>query len=240
MIKRFICAVLLLGSLLNAQQIYATFDVTADKSAKLAFNASGIVDTVSVDIGSVVKKGDILATLDNAETKALLNVYKTTLKFTEKDYERQIKIRNIIDQEKFDSYAKAYESAKAQVAYQQTLVDKTILKAPFEGIIISKDIERGDVVSAQAVKTVFKIQSRNKRKLILWFDQKYHKEVKVGDLYRYKLDGDEKEYEGMISKVYPYADTKSRKIGAEVETSGILTGLFGEGYIYTKQKGTDE
>ncbi len=240
MIKRFICAFLLLGSLLNAQQIYATFDVTADKSAKLAFNASGIVDTVSVDIGSVVKKGDILATLDNKETKALLNVHKTILKFTEKDYRRQIKIKNIIDKEKFDSYAKAYESAKAQVVYQQTLLDKTILKAPFEGTIISKAIEKGDVVSAQAVKTAFKIESRNKRKLILWFDQKYHSKVKVGDLFRYKLDGGEKEYEGRISKVYPYADAQRRKIGAEVETSKILTGLFGEGYIFTEQKGLDE
>ena len=60
---------------------------------------------------------------------------------------------------------KHYESAKAQVVYQQTLLDKTILKAPFEGTIISKAIEEGDVVSAQAVKKpLFKIESRNNRK----------------------------------------------------------------------------
>ena len=33
---------------------------------------------------------------------------------------------------------------------------------------------------------------------------------------------------------------KEGKIGAEVETSKILTGLFGEGYIFTEQKGLDE
>ena len=64
--------------------------------------------------------------------------------------------------------------------------------------------------------------------------QKYHSVVKVGDTFNYKLDGDEKEYRGIISKIYPYADTKTRKIGAEVLTNSMLVGLFGDGYITSK------
>lgn len=232
--RNIILGVLLFTSGLFAQQIYATFDVVALKKANVAFSSSGIVDKLYVDIGSVVKEGDTLAILDNDDRKALLNIKKTTLKFAKKDLERQKKIQNIIDKEKFDRYASKYESAKAEVVYQQTLLDKTILKSPFTGIIISKEIESGDVVSGQMIKTAFKIQSENKRKIILKFDQKYHAKVKIGDIYRYKIDGDEKFYEGVISKIYPFSDTKTRKISAEIEAENILVGLFGDGYITSK------
>lgn len=233
MIKLILASALISVSLYG-QKVYATFDVVAQKSANVAFNSSGIVDKIYVDIGSVVKKDEILAKVKNDDQKALLNIHETTLKFAKKDYNRQVRIKNIIDQAKFDSYANKYESSKAQVAYQKELLDKTSLKAPFDGVIISKEIESGDVVSAQMVKTAFKIQSVNKRKLVLQFDQKYHNVVKVGDKFEYKLDGDENEYLGIISKIYPYANTKTRKIQAEVLTMEILVGLFGDGYIIAK------
>jgi RND family efflux transporter MFP subunit len=233
MIKNLILSLLVITSSLSANKIYATFDVEALKSASVAFNSSGIIDKVFVDIGSLVKKGDKLAVLQNKDTKAILNIHETTLKYAKKDFNRQKKIRKIIDQAKFDSYANKYESAKAQVAYQKTLLDKTTLNAPFDGVIISKEIESGDVVSGQMVKTAFKIQSKTKRKLILQFDQKYHGTVQVGDEFKYNLDGDTTTYTGTISKIYPYANTKTRKIKAEVLTQGFIVGLFGDGYITT-------
>ena len=103
-------------------------------------------------------------------------------------------------------------------------------------MIYEKDIEVGDTVSGMMLKTVFKIQSRSKRKLIVSFDQKYHKDVKVGQQFKYKVDGDTKEYIGKISKVYPYANSGNRKIEAEVKASGFVVGLFGEGYIVVPDK----
>jgi len=232
--KKLLIGLLFVASSLSAEQIYATFDVLATKNANVAFSSSGIIDKVLVDIGSVVKTDEKLAVLDNADTKALLHVHQTTLKYAKKDFDRQKKIRNIIDKAKFDSYANKYESAKAQVAYQERLFEKTTLRAPFDGVIISKEIESGDVVSGQMVKTAFKIQSINNRKLVIKFDQKYHNIVKVGDSYKYKLDGSETLYTGIISKIYPYANTKTRKISAEVKTVDILVGLFGDGYITSK------
>lgn len=220
---------------LSAEEIYATFNVEATKKANIAFSSSGIVEKIYVDIGSVVKAGDIIAKLNNDDIQAMLDIQKVSLKYTKLDLDRQEKVKNIIDKAKYDSYAYKYENAKAQVKYQQSLLDKTVLKAPFEGVIISKEIEIGDVVSAQMVKTTFQIQSKNERKLVLEFDQKYHGSVKVGDKFRYTIDGYTKEYEGVVSKIYPYASTTSRKIKAEVFTQDFVVGLFGDGYITTNR-----
>lgn len=216
---------------LSGENVYATFTVEPEKKAMLAFDASGITSRVNYDVASNVKKGQVLASLQNRDTKASLDTTKTALKFAKKDYERQLKVRNLIDAGKFDSYAFKYEDAKNQVAFAQAKYNKTFLKAPFDGVIYEKDIEVGDTVNGMMLKTVFKIQSKIKRKLILGFDQKYHQHVKVGQIFKYGIDGDSQMYEGVITKIYPFANSANRKIKAEVKATNFVVGLFGEGYI---------
>jgi RND family efflux transporter MFP subunit len=229
--KNLIVGLMLSFTALQAGEIYATFNVEAEQSANLAFTTSGTVNKVNVSIASEVKKGEVLSSLDNAEIKVALNIATTALKYAKRDYERQAKVKKLLDASRFDTYAFKYENAKAQAVYQQVLLDKTVLKAPFGGVIYEKSIEVGDVVSGAMVRTVLKIQSLKKRKLVLEIDQKYWKVIKPGLTFRYKVDGDDREYQGKISKVSPYADDANRKIRAEVESEGFTPGLFGEGSI---------
>ena len=227
---------LLLGLLsvlitVNAQDIYATFTVNAEQKAMLAFDASGITNKVHYDVADYVKKGAILASLNNADLKASLERAKTALKFAKKDYERQIKVKKLIDAAKFDTYAFKYENAKNELAFAQAKYNKSFLRVPFNGVIYERDIEVGDTVNGMMLKTVFKIQSKSKRKLVVGFDQKYHKFVKVGQTFRYGVDGDSKEYKGLITKIHPFANSANRKIKVEVKAKDFVVGLFGEGYI---------
>ncbi len=216
---------------LQAEEIYATFTVEASQHADLAFTTTGTVEKVNVDVASVVKKGEILAELNNEDLKAALDIATIAMKYAKRDYERQVKVKTLVDASKFDSYAFKYEHAKAQTAYQQALLDKTQLKAPFDGVIYEKSVEVGDVVSGAMIRTVMKIQSPKKRKLLLGVDQKYWKVLKPGLIFRYSVDGESTVHTGKISKVYPYANDANRKIRAEVEAEGFTPGLFGDGYI---------
>jgi len=227
---------IMIATAIYAEEIYATFQVQADKSAELAFSSSGIVNKVNIDVGSVVKKDDVLASLENSDLKATLESAEVAEKYAKKDFERQEKVKQVIDQAQFDQYAFKYENAKAQAAYQKALFDKTVLKAPFDGVIFEKIVEEGDVVSGAMIRTILKIQSLHERKLVLTFDQKYHTAVKVGDLFKYKVDGDNNLYEGKITKIYPALDIDKRKVIAEVEAKDLMVGLFGEGTIFTNQK----
>ena len=220
---------------LSADDVYATFSIQAKESSNLAFSSSGIIDKVFVDVTSIVKKGDVIAQLQNDDLQAMVEISKIALKYAKKDYDREVKVKKLIDKSLFDKYAFKYDNAKAQLKYRESLLDKTILKAPFNGEIFEKLVEVGDVVNAQMTHPAFKLQSKNERKLVLEFDQKYYKSVKVGDIFRYKIDGSKKQYEGVISKIYPYADKKTRKIKAEVLVKDFMVGLFGDGFITIKQ-----
>jgi len=229
--KKTILFFILIITALQAKKIYATFDVIADKSANLAFTASGIVKEVNADVGLIVNRGDVLAVLSNDDIKAVLQKTQIALKFAKRELDRKEKIKKLIDASKYDRALNNYENAKTSVVYQKALLSKTILKAPFRGVIYAKNIEVGDAVNAVSLKTVFKIQSIHKRKLILKLDQKYHNIIKVGQTFEYKVDGDNKTYRGKISKIYPYANYNNRKIKAEVTAKDFMPGLFGEGYV---------
>jgi len=234
--RKIVLLLLLITAIAEAKEIYATFTVEAKQSANLAFNASGIVEKVNVDIGSVVKEDEILACLESEDIAASLQIAKTAMKYAKKDYKRQLQVKKIIDEASFDKYSFKYENAKAQMIYQQALLEKTVLKAPFDGVIFWKALEVGDTLSGTMIKTVLKIQSPHQRKLILSFDQKYWKDVKAGDRFKYRIDGDDRVYEGKISKVYPYANVGNRKIQAEVKALDIPVGLFGDGSIIVEEK----
>lgn len=229
--KKMMMGLLLLSVMIQAKEVYATFTVAAEKSANLAFTSSGIVDNILIDVATVVKEGDVLAELQSADLKAALNIARTSLKYAKKEYDRQLEVKHLVDESRLDSYAYKYENAKAQMEYQQALLDKTLLKAPFDGIIYEKSVEVGDVVSGAMLRTILKIQSLHQRKLILEFDQKYWKDIKVGQTFHYSVDGDTKMYTGKIFNVYPFADSGNRKIVAEVKANDFTPGLFGEGYI---------
>lgn len=232
-LKKLLMTLVLLTFTIHAEEIYATFEVDAEQSATLAFSSSGIVGKMHVDVGDKVKKDQLLSELINEDLKAMVEVSEVALKYAKSDYERQEKVKAHINEAQFDTYAFRYDNARVQLKYQRTLLDKTYLHAPFEGVITTKKVEIGDVVSGQMITEVFDIQSLKARKLILKFDQKYHQHVKVGDTFTYKIDGDDTTYSGKLYKIYPTIDSKSRKMLAEVKAEEFPVGLFGDGYIST-------
>lgn len=236
--KIIIILLAILSTSIQAKEVYATFTVFAKKSADLSFNYSGIINEFRVDIMSVVKKGDVLATLINDDLIATNNASKVTLKYAKLDFERYKELlkKKLIDKAQLDKYAMAYESIKAHIELEKTIYAKTILRAPFDGVITKRMIELGDVVSGQMLSTAFVIQSQHDRILVAEFDQKYSNHVKIGDPFIYKVDGEEKQRKGKVYRIYPTVIESSRKVAVQVAAKDIKVGLFGDGVFITSDK----
>lgn len=244
--NRILLFLLLPFILLRAESVYANFVVEAKQSASLAFDASGTIKNIFVDVASEVKKGDVLAKLYSDDIKASLDVAKAELdsakiayEYALRDYERYKAVKDVVDESKFDAFELAYKRAKttleqlvANVRYKEIVLSKSTIYAPFDGEIFEKNIEIGDVIATTSSKNQLKLQSKHDRKLILEFDQKYFDKVKIGDKFIYKV-GD-KEYGGSIAKIYPSTNLQNRKLKAEVYAKDLLVGYFGDGYIEVK------
>ena len=228
-----------------AEEVYATFNVQADKEADLVLSTNGLVKKIYVDVGDRVKTGEVLLELDNDDlrTSMLLaqkqiELAEVNLRFAQKAYERFEKVQDVVDEELFDQYVSNYErakielaNAKANLSYKKALYEKTRLKAPFSGVIASKEIELGDGVSSAKMETLFTLITPKTQKLMVTVDEKYWLKLKVGQPFEYVVSGSAQKYEGKIAKIYPAIDDKKRSVTVEVPASALKTGLFGHGTI---------
>lgn len=242
--KKLVSIMFLSLGLYASESIYATFDVESNKEAIISVDAKGVVSKINVDIGDEVKKGDLLLSLDSSDLKSSLDMSKSELvsldvdiKYAQKSFNRYKNLKGVVNDEAFDKYEYNLELLKAKreqlvssIAYKQALLNKTVLKAPFNGVITNRFIEEGEVINNKS----FTLTNMDNLTLVLSFDEKYWKKVKVGDSFEYRVDGIAEKLTGSISKVYPSVDKKNRTIKAEVIVKDLLPGLFGDGYIKVK------
>nr|WP_314747603.1 efflux RND transporter periplasmic adaptor subunit [uncultured Campylobacter sp.] len=225
-------------------KIYASFDVAPAKDAQLALKAVGIVKSVNVEIGSAVKRGDVLLELENESEKLAVKLAQNDLESaqTAKAHAKSVldkfklvqsvSSKQAFENAEFDFKNAALAENRAHLALNlaQKRLEDTRLLAPFDGTISGKSIEVGEGVGGVAQK-LMSIFSYPDVKLKLSFDEKFKDRVKIGSEFIYKLDGENEERRGKISLIYPTIDTKNGKIYAEVRAQNLTPGLFGEGYI---------
>ena len=225
-------------------RIYASFDVAPAKDAQLALKAVGIVKSVNVEIGSAVKRGDVLLELENESEKLAVKLAQNDLESaqTAKAHAKSVldkfklvqsvSSKQAFENAEFDFKNAALAENRAHLALNlaQKRLEDTRLLAPFDGTISGKSIEVGEGVGGVAQK-LMSIFSYPDVKLKLSFDEKFKDRVKIGSEFIYKLDGQSEERRGKISLIYPTIDTKNGKIYAEVQARNLTPGLFGEGYI---------
>lgn len=148
-----------------------TGEIAARIQSSLSFRTSGRVTERLVDVGSHVKRGDVLARIDNTEQRADVDIAQAKLQSAEATrvqkklaydrYEALLKSQTIA-QSTFDQAREelvtaqgAEETAKASLATAQDALAYTEMKADADGIITARTIEVGQVVSAaQAALTL--------------------------------------------------------------------------------------
>ena len=230
-------------------RIYASFDVAPAKDAQLALKAVGIVKIVNVEIGSAVKRGDVLLELENESEKLAVKLAQNDLESaqTAKAHAKSVldkfklvqsvSSKQAFENAEFDFKNAALAENRAHLALNlaQKRLEDTRLLAPFSGTISGKSIEVGEGVGGVAQK-LMSIFSYPDVKLKLSFDEKFKDRVKIGSEFIYKLDGQSEERRGKISLIYPTIDTKNGKIYAEVRARNLTPGLFGEGYIVSDSR----
>jgi RND family efflux transporter MFP subunit len=151
--------------------------ITPRRRATIAAKITGRVTGVFFDEGTRVAEGQLLATLDDSDVKRSLDSAKAdreAAQATIADYEVQLKNAQILlhraeqlqkagvqTQEALDNATTAADSLKAKIALAkqqvmasdariamaQQAVDNCTIRAPFAGVVVSKDAQVGEMVS---------------------------------------------------------------------------------------------
>ena len=132
--------------------------VAANQRVNLAFQVDGPLIEVKVNPGDKVKKGDLLARLDPRDYESKLKVSKAYLTEAKSDFERYEKLvkSGAVARADFEKRQRNYEIAKSRLQLSEKALKDTYLKAPFDGTIAGKFVEKNQNVNAK--QEIFSLQ----------------------------------------------------------------------------------
>jgi HlyD family secretion protein len=127
----------------------ATGYVEAERKADLSPKITSRITALNVTEGTKVKKGDIIARLDSTDLDAQQSEAKANWVNADAELKRQ---KNIFDQglttkSALDAAIANEAATRARVRYVEALLDYTIIRAPFTGVITAKRAFVGEAVS---------------------------------------------------------------------------------------------
>lgn len=191
---------------------------------------SGKVTYLSIKEGSHVKKGTLLARLFDGDLKAQLQKLNVQLQVAQKTEERQQELLKIggISQQDYDLSVLDVSSIKADIEVLQANIDKTIIKAPFDGKIGFKNISIGAFITSATIITTIKQDS--KLKLEFSVPERYTPKIKLGNVIFFTTQASSKKYQAKIFATESgiTEDNRSLKVHAIVENTdkNITAGSF--------------
>jgi len=146
-----------------SEKLFYTGVIEAWNKITITPDVGGKIAKIYVDEGDEVKKGQLLAELDTRairlqleQAKAGLAVAEANFRDAKRNMERmeRLKRENAISDQQYEKVKLAYDAAEAQLQQARAAVnlasyslDVSIMKAPFSGIIASKNAEVGDVIN---------------------------------------------------------------------------------------------
>lgn len=187
-----------------------TSEIQPYKENDITPAVSGVhIDRILVDVGSRVKEGELLVTLDPTQ----YNQQLVTLKNLESDYNRLLPVY-----EAGGISAQQIDQAKTQLDVQREVVSnlkKNIeLRSPVTGVVTARNSEAGNLFANAPILHVMQIDPL---KVIVNIPEQYFPAVKVGMPVDIRVDlfGD-KVFPGRVSLVYPALDPATRTFTVEV------------------------
>jgi HlyD family secretion protein len=127
----------------------ATGYVEAETRADVSPKITSRITEMTVSEGSRVKKGDVLARLDHTDIDAQLADASAEWENARADLERQKALwgHGVASKSAYDAAVNLEASRRAKVRYVRAQMDYTVLRAPFDGIVVAKRAHVGEAVS---------------------------------------------------------------------------------------------
>jgi RND family efflux transporter MFP subunit len=212
--------------------------VVAQRKAAIASKATGRIVYLGVVEGDRVNKGEIIARLEDADVRAALEQAQATLRVSEADlndaqrsFNRQKTLleKNLSTQAEYDAaeaqlqrVAANIEVAKAGVAAAEVSLENTLIRAPFNGTVLTKDADLGEMVvpmaaSAGSKSAVVTIADMSSLQVEADVSESNIERVTNHQPCEITLDAyPGARYEGFVDKIVPTADRSKATVLVKV------------------------
>ncbi len=234
--------------------------VVAQRKAAIASKGTGRLIFLGVVEGDKVTKNQIIGKLENTdilpqleEAKANLQLYKADLNSAENtlNRERELFQKGLSSQQSFDLAEANYnrllasiEIASARIKQYEVAIENTLIRAPFDGTVLTKNAEVGEIVAPFGGSTTSKtavVTIADMKSLLVEADvsESNIEKINVGQDCEIILDAyPEKSYSAYVFKIVPTADRSKAtvlvKVGFKNYDSRVLPEMSAKVSFFTE------
>lgn len=207
------------------EELTLTGTLTAPRRAGLAPEVDGRIESIAVDAGDRVESGEALVELNDTLAELELRQARASRREAEADLadaERRLReARSLIDQESIpetevrareaevERATAVLERLRAEAAYQQELVQRHTLTAPFTGVIAQRTADVGERVGPDT--PILELVAVERLRLDLQVPQSYYGRVGPDTTVQVRLDArPDARIEARVDEVVPVSDADTR------------------------------
>jgi RND family efflux transporter MFP subunit len=232
-----------------------TGSVQPERRADLRAEVSAVVVAVLKENGDPVKRGDLLVRLDDTSirdslTSAVASEKAAAQAFeqAERQFQRMSTLREtgvvsaqqVEDAENRRNTTQSdREAARARVVTARQQLERTEVRAPFDGIVSDRKVSNGD--TAQIGKELLQVIDPGSMRFEGLVSADSIGEVKAGQPVVLRIHGfTDRDFNGTIARVSPAANATTRQVEVLVTFANRndaprVAGLYGEGRIETRR-----
>ncbi len=227
----------------SAAELVATGYVVAQVKAAVASKGTGRLEKLMVEEGDKVTAGEILAILDNSDIRASLDMAKASLRAARADsvnaaitlnrqkelLKKDATTQDVVDvaQAGYDRSVANMDVQRASIQSAEVALENTIIRAPFDGTVLTKNADVGEMVapfaSASSSKgAVVTIADMSSLEVEADVSESNIYKVKVGQPCEIVLDAyPGVRYLGFVKKIVPTADRSRATVMVKIGFKNI-------------------
>lgn len=221
-------------------------ELKANRSVVLRPEISGIVSEILCKEGTEVKKGDVLIKLDDKQLQAEYRTHKAQYDASKTEFERYEKMRasGAGSGKEYDKVKGDMNTYKAKKETYEANLEKTKIRAPFDGVVGLIDIHEGAYVNPQQQQGLSTLVDASVIKVTFGIPGKFVNDIGVGQAVQMKVDACKgRVFRGIVeaidSHVDPSTNTVSVRASVPNDDGALKAGLFASvSLIIGEQSGT--
>jgi membrane fusion protein (multidrug efflux system) len=185
----------------------------AENEVDIVARVAGPIVELATEEGKIVRKGQLLARIDEKEAAAQVEVARVTLADATRAYQRAKAAREneIISEEVYDQALAKMETAAAQLKNSQINLEYTSILAPFDGIIIERNVKFADNITPN--QKLFRISDFDPLLCPIQVPEKELSRLKVGQPAHINVEAwPEERFDAEVLRISPIVDATTGTI----------------------------
>ncbi len=183
-----------------------------DEEVDLSFETSGKIVAINFREGSFVRKGELLAKVNDKPLQAQLSRYEAQLKLAEDRVYRQSALleKDAVSQEAYEQARTELATLNADIDIVRQNIALTELRAPFDGVIGLRNVSEGAYASPSVV--VAKLTKISPLKIDLFVPERYANQIRPGTPLTFTVEGKNETFRAQVYATESKVDIATRTL----------------------------